>query len=184
MVEPHGGSAHPHLSFFSFSTVDGRTSMIFFFVFEATTAPLMATCIYYFLHLLGCPSAGTRLRWDDEFRWVGLDINFFSCFWQIPKEKRDNAPQIIHGVSRQGNKLERGDLERLVGLFGVGCRFHASLETLSNIVVAFINSVRRSDQPNIQHLSAHLKRRTQRIVPRLAHYHRCSQRCGISTRGS
>ena len=90
-----------------------------------------------------------------QVRWIGLlDINLFSCFWKIPKEKRDKPVQIIHRESRQGNKVERADLERLVGLFDVGRRFHASLETLtlrflsgcsethSNIVVASKNSVR------------------------------------------
>ena len=84
---------------------------------EATMASLMATCICCFLHLLGCPISWHKIALGRQVRWIGLDINFFSCFWQIPK-KRDKALLIIHRVYRQGNKLERADLERLEGLFG------------------------------------------------------------------
>ena len=43
-------------------------------------------------------SVGTRLHCDAQVRWIGLDIKFFSCFWQIPKDKRDKALQITQKV--------------------------------------------------------------------------------------
>ena len=45
-----------------------------------------------------------------QVRWIGLDINLFSCVWQIPKEKRDEALQNIREVSRQGDRIERANL--------------------------------------------------------------------------
>ena len=48
----------------SFSMVGG--SHDFLFRSEATTAPLLATCICCFLHLLCCPISWHNLRWDDK----------------------------------------------------------------------------------------------------------------------
>ena len=68
------------------------------------------------MHLFGCPISWHKIELGRQVRWIGLDMNFFSCFWQIPKDKRDKAFQIIQKVSRQGNELDRVDLERLVSL--------------------------------------------------------------------
>ena len=87
----------------------------FLFLLEATTAPLKATCLCCFLHLLRCPVSWHKIALGRQVRWTGLGIHFFSCFWQIPKEKRDEALQILRKVSRQGNRNERADLEPFVG---------------------------------------------------------------------
>ena len=51
-----------------------------------------------------------------QVKWIRIGINISSCFWQNPKEKRDNALNSIHKVYRKGRKIKRADLERLVGL--------------------------------------------------------------------
>ena len=69
-----------------------------------------------FLHLLGCPISWHKVVLGRQVNWIGIGINTSSCFWQKSKEKSHNALNNIHKVYRQGRKIDRADLERLVGL--------------------------------------------------------------------
>ena len=122
LVEPHGGSDYTTLPRGGWLYVDD-----FLCCLEEKTGPLIATCICCFMHLFGCPTSWHKIELGQQVRWIGLDINFFSCFWQIPQDKRVKAFQTIQKVSRQGNERDRVDLERLVIL---SMRFSESMPAL------------------------------------------------------
>ena len=45
------------------------------FRLEATTAPLVAVCTCYFLHLLGCPISWHKIALGRQVPWIGLDMD-------------------------------------------------------------------------------------------------------------
>ena len=73
------------------STVNGCTSMIFFSVWKRQRRRSWQHAFAVFC-TLGCPISWHKIVLGRQGRWNGLDINFSSCFWQIPKDKKKGEP--------------------------------------------------------------------------------------------
>ena len=75
-----GGSAHTHLPPVHFHLIflqhEGWPQAYdFLFRLEAATAPLVAVCTCYFLHLPGCPISWHKIALGRQVRWIGLDMD-------------------------------------------------------------------------------------------------------------
>ena len=94
------------VSFFSFGMVGGCTSMAFSFVWKQQRHHSLQRVFAVSCTFLGCPISWHRIELGRQVRWIGLDINFFSCFWQMPKDKKRQSPSNHpKGVSTRSKKL-------------------------------------------------------------------------------